>query len=146
MITLLLAAALAGASPVKVHEGDTPEQAIRSWFEAMARNDATANARLLSRNFYAFDNGKRFRGGELFDFVKQLHDAGMVIQWNLGPIDVHRSGATAWAAWENHGAAGHAGALQPVIWLESANLHRASGRWVIDFLNSARVPPPAPAR
>jgi hypothetical protein len=143
---LLLAAIVASAPHATVHDADTPEQAIRSWFGAMARNDAAANARLLSSTFYAFDNGKRFRGGELFDLIRQLHGSGVVIQWNLGPIDVHRRGATAWAAWENEGAVGHAGEMQPVTWLESANLHRTRGRWMIDFLNSARVPPPTPVR
>lgn len=145
MLSLLIGLAANAAQPLPPSaEADTPEHAIRSFFRAAASDDDKAYARLTSGDFYAFDAGKRFNGRKLFDTVKSLRASGTVLQWNLGPIDVHINGSTAWAAWENHGAVGKANALQPMSWLESAALHRAGHRWQLDFLHSNRMEPPPP--
>ena len=138
MLALLAALSFAASAPSISAEADTPEHAVCSFFRAMATDDDAALSRLASRGFYAFDNGKRFDGRALFDLVKSVHPSGKVLVWTLGPIDVHRRGSLAWAAGAIHGAVGAPGAMTPVNWLESANLHREGRVWVLDFLNSAR--------
>lgn len=139
----LFAAAAVSVATIPAHEADTPEHAVQSFFRALAADDSAALSRLTSPGFYAFDNGKRFIGNSLFELVRNLHRDGTQINWNLSSIDVHQRGMSAWAAWENHGAAGTSGAMTSVTWLESANLHRAGRVWLIDFLNSARAAPPS---
>jgi len=115
------------------------DRAIRSYFEALAADDEAAASRLTTPNFYSFDAGQRFTGPELSAAVEQIHQRGTVLQWNIGPIDTHFDCNTAWAAWENVGAAGPAGAVKPVKWLESAMLRREQGRWRLEFLHSSRA-------
>jgi hypothetical protein len=147
MLSLLIGLAAIAAQPLTLSaEADTPEHAIRSFFQAVASDDEKAYLRLTSNHFYAFDAGKRFTGCELFDAVKSLHSSGIVLQWNLGPIDLHMRGSVAWAAWENHGAIGKAKAMEPMSWLESAALHRSGDRWTLDFLHSNRTEPPPPTK
>jgi len=98
-----------------------------------------AAARLTSSNFYSFDVGRRYTGPELSRVVRQLHERGRVLQWNIGPVDTRFDCNTAWATWENVGAAGEAGSLQPVTWLESAVLRRYQGRWLLEFFHSTRA-------
>jgi len=147
MLSMFIGAAAIAAQPfTQSVEADTPEHAIRSFFQAAASDDERAYLRLTSSRFYAFDAGKRFTGREFFDTVKRLHSSGIILQWNLGPIDVHMSGSAAWAAWENHGAVGKPNAMQPMSWLESAALHRSGHRWTLDFLHSNRMDPPSPPK
>ena len=112
---------------------------IRAYFAALAADDEAAAARLTSPSFYSFDVGKRFTGPELSRTIRQLHQQGTVLQWNIRAVDTHFDCNTAWAAWENVGAAGTAGAMKPVRWLESAMLRRHQGRWVLEFLHSTRA-------
>ena len=114
-------------------------QAIRAYFAALAADDEAAAALLTSPSFYSFDAGQRFTGPELVSTIKQIHQRGTVLQWNIGPIDTHFDCSTAWAAWENVGATGPANALKPAKWLETAMLRRRQGRWQLEFLHSSRT-------
>ena len=114
---------------------------IRSFFEALARDDHAAVGRLTTPGFYAFEVGKRYTGPELSRLIANAHQSGRVMQWNIGPIDARIDCTIAFAAWENTGAAGTAARLEPRAWLESAMLVRRDGRWVIDFLHSTPKDP-----
>jgi hypothetical protein len=97
--------------------------------------------RLTTPTFYAFDIGKRFTGPELSKLIADSHKAGRTIEWSIGPVDARAGCATAFAAWENTGAAGTAEKMEPRAWLESAYLVRQGDRWAIDFLHSTPKDP-----
>lgn len=137
---LFAASSAAVAQPPEDGAGAV-EATVHSLFDDMAVDNGPAAAKLFAPGFYAFDGGKRFQGDELLQLVLKLHKSGVVIRWNLGPIDVHVSGDLAWAAWENHGSAGVPPAEKPVAWQESAVLKRENGAWRFVFLHSNRVDP-----
>jgi ketosteroid isomerase-like protein len=141
--TALLLAAAGGATAQRADSGAQAVQAtIHGLFDRMAADDVTGAARLLAPGFYAFDASKRFEGDALLQLVKKLHQSGVLIRWNLSPIDVHVSGDMAWAAWDNHGSVGPSGAEKPIAWQESAVLKRENGAWRLVFLHSNRVAAP----
>lgn len=126
-------------------DADAVTRTIKSYFAALAADDEAAAARLTSPSFYSFDVGKRYTGPQLSSTIKQLHQAGTILQWNIGSVDTHFDCNTAWAAWENVGAAGKATQLKPVKWLESAVLRRHRGQWRLEFLHSTRAQEPSTA-
>jgi hypothetical protein len=141
---LLFAAggAVAASPPACSSSGADTEQAagvVRSFYAALAADDEAAVGRLTAPGFYAYDVGKRFTAPELSAAIKGAHGSGVVLEWNLGPIDARVGCDLAWAAWENHGRVGTAAALKPMTWLESAVLRRDGGRWVMVFLHSTRA-------
>jgi hypothetical protein len=142
VLLTLASAAQAGpaCAPAKSAAKDV-ESTIRGWFAAFARDDFPAGYALQAPGFYAFDGGKRFDGTQLGELLRSVHASGTRLEWNLGDIDVHVACDQAWAAWVNTGAAGKPGAMQPVIWLESAVLSYRDARWRVEFLHSARIPP-----
>ena len=114
---------------------------IRAFFAALAVDDDAKLRRLTTPDFYAFEVGKRFTGPELFKLIAETHKSGRTIQWNIGEVDARTDCRLAFAAWENVGAAGPAGKLEPRSWLESAMLVRQGGRWAIAFLHSTPKDP-----
>lgn len=146
MVATALASAAAGgtagAAPACALTAGEREQAaatVRALYAGMAADDDSVVGRLLSPDFYAFDGGQRLTGPGLLELVRKAHRDGVVLNWNLGEIDVHGGCGLAWAAWENHGSAGKPPAVVPVTWQESANLRRDHGRWRIEFLHAARA-------
>ncbi len=139
-----MGAASAQTPPPPTPQGDAQavEATVRGLFTDMAADRAPEAAQRLAAGFYAFDGGKRFEGDALVQLVEKLRQSGVVIRWNLGPVDVHVSGDLAWAAWDNHGSVGKPPAEAPVSWQESAVLKRENGAWRIVFLHSNRVDPP----
>ncbi|CAN5260317.1 hypothetical protein BH10PSE3_BH10PSE3_03490 [soil metagenome] len=110
---------------------------VQSLYAAMAKDEPLEG--IVSPAFYAFEGDKRLTGLELSGLIRQIHADGKVLVWNLGPMDIHAGCEIAWAAWENHGAAGDASGTLPVTWYESAGLHRDGSGWVIDFLHAHRI-------
>jgi ketosteroid isomerase-like protein len=142
-VTLLAGPAMAGgrcaSSPA---DQSAVAEAVRAWFKAAAADDEAGVLAVQAPEFYAFDAGERFEGRVLFDLVKQAHAAGVVIEWNLGPIKAETHCDLAWASWENHGRAGKGDQLQPISWQESAVFRRDKGRWRMVFLHSNRAEKP----
>jgi hypothetical protein len=136
-------AGAAQAAPACAPKGSGPavEAAVRAWFDAGRRDDLAALAKIQAPGFYAYDGGKKYEGLALGELVKGAHASGVKIEWGLHDFDVHLACDQAWVAWINTGAAGKAGALQPVTWLESAVFDWQDGAWRMAFLHSARVPP-----
>lgn len=123
--------------------GDKPAVAgaVQGFFDALGTGDAQGFAETTTRDFYAYDVGKRFSEAELVDLIATLKAKSAVPRWSLGPIDVHLGCDTAWAAWINRGEVGPTSARVPMVWLESANLRRVDGRWRVEFLHSTRAAP-----
>jgi hypothetical protein len=142
-LAAVLVAGAAQAAPTCAPKGAAKdvEAAVRGWFAAFARDDFDAGYALQTPAFYAYDGGKRFDGKELGELLKSIHASGRKIEWNLGQINVHMGCDKAWTAWVNRGAGGTPGAMEPVVWLESAVLGYEGGRWRLEFLHSDRVRP-----
>jgi hypothetical protein len=140
----LLASGAAQAAPACAPAGSdrAVEAAVRAWFDAGRRDELATMAKIQAPGFYAYDGGKKYEGLALGELVKGAHASGVAIEWNLHDFDVHVACDQAWVAWVNTGASGKAGAMQPVTWLESAVFGWQGGAWRMEFLHSARVPPP----
>lgn len=142
-LTLMIAGAAQAATPAcqaSPKDGEQVRTTILAVYDALAKDDDEALDRLLAPSFHAFETGKRFNKAELTSRIRESHDRGVVYEWAPGDIEVQTRCGLAWAAWENRGAIGTAVEMKPVIWLESAALHREAGRWVMDFLHATRVP------
>ncbi len=124
---------------VSANDRDAIEAAVRGFFDALRNEDNVAFERVTTTSFYSFDVGKRFRGTELLDLVRDAHARGVQLNWFIGPLDTHVGCNMAWAAWENVGSAGVPPNVQPVRWLESAVLVREKRVWKIDFFHSTRA-------
>ena len=121
------------------------EAAVRGLFDALAKDDRAAYRRATTADFWTFDAGERMSATQLFDLVEGAHRKGRVINWSIGPVGIGGGCDMAWAAWENDGAAGTAGAMKPRRWLESAVLRRSqSGCGSNSSIRprSSRPPPP----
>jgi hypothetical protein len=147
-ISLAIAAALMSGAAQAAAKCAPPgaakdvEAVVRGWFAAFARQDYAGGYALQAPHFYAYDGGKRYDGVALGELLRTAKATGTMVEWNLHDIDVHLACDQGWAAWVNTGAAGKAGAMTPVTWLESAVLSYRDGRWSMEFLHSDRVRPP----
>lgn len=114
---------------------------IRAFFLALSKDDEAALRNFTTPDFYAYEIGKRYTGPELSKMILDARKAGRILQWNIGQVDARVDCQLAFAAWENTGAAGTAGQMQPRAWLESALLVRDGKRWLIRFLHSTPKDP-----
>jgi Domain of unknown function (DUF4440) len=117
--------------------------ALNQFFEAASQDDDKLFKEILTPDFYAFDNGKRFDGMQLPQLIKAAHGAGKIYVWSINDPKVHISCDLAWVTYTNRGSVGDASGTQPMSWLESAVLHYQGQRWHIQFLHSTRAAPPA---
>ncbi len=115
--------------------------AMNQLFEAASRDDDNLFKEILAPDFYAFDNGKRFDGMQLPQFIKSAHGAGRVFVWSVQDPQAHIACDWAWVTYTNRGSVADASGTQPMNWLESAILHYQGQRWHIQFLHSTRAPP-----
>ena len=116
--------------------------AINQFFEAASHDDENLFKEILAPGFYAFDNGRRFDGMQLPQWIKAAHAAGKTYAWSVNDPEVHITCDWAWITYTNRGSAGDASGTQPMSWLESAVLHYEGQRWHIQFLHSTRAAPP----
>lgn len=149
---LFAAIALVAAVPAPVHaEGPACpdavparaeiERTIQAFFDGLRLGDKEPLKQTITETFYAFDVGARFPGTKLGESIRAALDRGVVINWNLGPMDIEVRCDVAWSQWENSGSAGTPPDVAPVRWLESAVLVYEEGRWKIDFFHSQRARP-----
>jgi hypothetical protein len=113
--------------------------ALNQMFEAASHDDEKLFKEVLAPDFYAFDNGKRFDGLQLPQFIKTAHGAGKIYVWSVNEPVVHITCDWAWVTYTNRGSVGDASGTQPMSWLESAVLHYQVQRWHIQFLHSTRA-------
>jgi hypothetical protein len=113
--------------------------ALNQLFEAASHDDDKLFNEVLAPNFYAFDNGKRFDGMQLPQFIKAAHGAGKTYVWSVNNPEVHIACDWAWVTYTNRGTVGDSSGTQPMSWLESSVLHYQRQRWHIQFLHSTRA-------
>ena len=152
-IFMLLLAVMV-ASPAQAHSCPSSgrdailiDRAIRSFFDALAKDDQAAFQRVVTTDFTAFELGKKMTANELFQLVADSHRSGRVINWSIGPVAARRHCDLAWAAWDNIGSAGVPPKIAPRRWMESAVLRRSPTGWRLEFLHSTVISPvePGPA-
>jgi len=116
-------------------------QTIKDFFAAAHADDEAGYHRVVTGDFYAFDNGKTFHGDELFALIKAAHAQGRRIDWTVTEPRVEVVCDAALITYVNRGAAGDAKAMAPVTWLESVWMRYQDGRWRVAFLHSDRASP-----
>jgi hypothetical protein len=116
-------------------------QTVKDFFSAAHADDEAGFHRVVTGDFYAFDNGKTFHGDELFDLIKAAHAQGRRLDWTVTEPKVEVVCDAALVTYVNRGAVGDAKAMQPMVWLESAWLHYQDGHWRVAFLHSDRAAP-----
>ena len=139
-------AAFPGVSPARdktcaPEHNEAVVDAMSQFFEAASHDDDNLFKEVLAPDFSAFDNGKRFDGMQLPQFIKSAHGAGRIFVWSVQDPQVHIACDWAWIAYTNRGSVGDASGTQPMSWLESAVLHYQGQRWRIQFLHSTRAAP-----
>ena len=149
MLMLLVVAAVASPAPARScppakQDAILIDRAIRSFFDALAKDDQAAFQRIVTTDFYAFELGKKMTANELFQLVADSHRSGRVINWSIGPVAARSHCNMAWASWNNIGSAGVPPKIAPRQWMESAVLRRSATGWRLEFLHSTVVSPVEP--
>jgi len=115
---------------------------MRDMYEALKADDLQAFHDVTTKDFYAFDVGKRFDGDALMSLVKAAHERGAVYDWNVNDPMAEAACNTALVTYINTGSITEAGSTRALSWLESATLIHDGQRWRIRFFHSTRVPQP----
>jgi hypothetical protein len=113
---------------------------MRQVFVAARADDLPALLAITTPDFYAYDGGKRFTAQTLMDFIKKLHAAGKLYEWNVTNPEAHIACNMAWMTYVNQGSIEDAGGRQDMSWLESAVLEYGNGQWRLRFFHSTRIP------
>ena len=111
-------------------------------FSAGQRDDLDGFHAVTTKDFYAYDNGKRFDGDGLIDMIKQYHAKGYQFIWSVTEPQVHVNCDIAWVTYVNKGSIRQPdGTMTSMTWLESAVMRWDGNVWKVRFLHSTRVPP-----
>jgi hypothetical protein len=143
-VSLLFAPQLASAAshpcPLTQPDSAAVVTAMQTMFAAASADDLVKFHTVAAPGFYAYDNGKRFDGDTLMQFIKSAHAAGKAYVWSVNDPHVDGDCGTAWITYTNRGSVTDARGKQDLTWLESAVLQKQGGAWRIRFLHSTRVP------
>ncbi|MFT3725117.1 MAG: nuclear transport factor 2 family protein [Hyphomonadaceae bacterium] len=118
-------------------------QTMRDMYAALASDDLIGWHAVTTKDYFAFDVGRRFDGDALFELIKEQHGAGAVYEWKVNDPKVEATCNTALVTYVATGSRTQAGATRQLSWLESATLAHDGQRWRIRFFHSTRVPDPA---
>jgi hypothetical protein len=118
-------------------------QAMRAMYAALASDDLAGWHAVTTKDYFAFDVGKRFDGDALFNVIKEQHAAGAVYEWKVNDPKVETACNTALVTYVATGSRTQAGITRQLSWLESATLVHDGQRWRIRFFHSTRIPDPA---
>lgn len=143
VMALLLSAinlgSFAHASP-PANDREKVVDTVRQMFVALGNDDTDLFNSVTTKDFYAFDAGKRFTGEELVQHVKNAHASGKVYVWEVTDHEVHSDEKIALVTYVNRGSIKDATSLRAMNWLESAVLRKENGTWRIHFFHSTRIP------
>jgi ketosteroid isomerase-like protein len=117
---------------------------LRAMYAAARTDDLAAFHAVTTPDFYAFDGGQRFDGDALMNMVKSAHAQGTRIEWSVTQPHVEPDCRRALITFVNVGSITMGGKMQPLSWLEAAELHRDGKRWRIHFFTSTQVPAQKP--
>jgi ketosteroid isomerase-like protein len=143
LVTGIRASAVLGLVAALLSAAPTPEarvlEAVETMYRALERDDAELFGRATTPDFYAFDVGARYTGGELFEVIRKAHAAGRTYSWRVTEPRIGIDGDTAWITYVNRGWIEDAKGRRDVAWLESAVLRREAESWRVGFLHSTRM-------
>jgi hypothetical protein len=131
--------ATAPAAPAAASDESQVVDAVRTMYAAASTDDLALFNSVVTSDFYAFDNGKRFDGEGLMKLVRSMHAAGKIYVWNVTEPEVHIAGKYAWITYTNRGSVRDASGAKNLTWLESAFLEKQDGVWKIRFFHSTRA-------
>ena len=114
---------------------------LEQMFSAGQRDDLDRFHAATTKDFYAYDNGKRFDGDGLMDMIRQYHVKGYQYIWSVTAPQVHVNCDIAWVTYVNKGSVRQPdGTMTSMTWLESAVMKWDGDAWKIRFLHSTRAP------
>jgi hypothetical protein len=125
--------------PVAPSDESQVVDAVTTMYAAASTDDMSLFNSVVSPNFYAFDNGKRYDGDALMKLAKAMHASGKVYVWKVTEPEVHIAGKYAWITYTNRGSVRDASGTKQLTWLESAFLEKDAGLWRIHFFESTRA-------
>ena len=115
---------------------------LEQMFSAGQHADLDRFHAATTKDFYAYDNGKRFDGDGLMDMIKQYQAKGYQNIWSVREPQVHVNCDIAWVTYVNKGMIKQPdGTMTSMTWLESAVMRWDGTAWKVRFLHSTRVPP-----
>lgn len=115
---------------------------LEQMLSAAQRDDLDRFHTVTTKDFYAYDNGKRFDGDALVELIKQRHTQGYQFIWSVTAPQAHVNCDLAWVTYVNKGSVKMPdGTMTSMTWLESAILRWEGDAWKIRFFHSTRVPP-----
>jgi ketosteroid isomerase-like protein len=115
---------------------------LEQMFSAGQHADLDRFHAATTRDFYAYDNGKRFDGDALMETIKQYQAKGYQYIWSVTEPQVHVNCDLAWVTYVNKGSIRQPdGTLTSMTWLESVVMRWDGKAWKVGFLHSTRVPP-----
>jgi ketosteroid isomerase-like protein len=115
---------------------------LEQMFSAGQQADVNRFRAVTTKDFYAYDNGKRFDGDGLIDIIKQYQAKGYQYIWSVTAPEVHVGCDAAWVTYVNKGSIRQPdGTMTSMTWLESAVMRWEGNAWKVRFLHSTRVPP-----
>jgi hypothetical protein len=140
-LAIILMAGECTAAPLCAPSGSEAAavKVVSEMYAAAEVDDEAGFRSTITHNFYAYDNGRRFDGMELFNLIKTLHSQGNHFQWKVTEPVATVSCDLALVTYVNQGAIGEGKALSPMRWLESAALRYEDGQWRIGFMQSQRA-------
>ena len=114
---------------------------LEHMFSAAQRDDLDGFHAVTTKDFYAYDNGKRFDGDGLMEMIKQLHAKSYQFVWSVTEPQVHVNCDLAWVTYVNKGSIKQPdGTMTSMTWLESVVMRWDGNAWKVRFLHSTRVP------
>jgi hypothetical protein len=129
--------AQAACAPTKTAQAEVTK-AVEQMFAAFQTDDLPAFKRAVTPDFHAYDVGSRFTAETLVDVIKAQHALGKHYVWTVTDPQVEQSCNLAVVTYINQGSIEANGVKTPQVWLESATLRYAEGRWRVRFLHSTR--------
>ena len=107
-------------------------------FAALENEDRQAWERLTTRDFVAFEGGRRYGRTAVFDMIKYAHGTGEHFNWRVTRPRLEAACTVATLIYVNQGSVTHGGSQSPVSWLETATYRYAAGEWRAVFMESMR--------
>lgn len=115
---------------------------MRDMYAALMIDDLNAWHAVTTKDFFAYDVGRRFDGDALMNLIKERHAQGVIFEWTVNDPKVEVDCNVALVTYVNTGSVTQAGSKRPRSWLESATLRHDGERWRIRFFHSTSVPLP----
>ena len=113
---------------------------MRDMYAALMIDDLNAWHAVTTKDFFAYDVGRRFDGDALMNLIKERHAQGVIFEWTVNDPKVEVDCNVALVTYVNTGSVTQAGSKRPRSWLESATLRHDGERWRIRFFHSTSVP------